>query len=39
MKLKADESMRQAASDFSTLNFAIFIIVGHKGNLVFLLDL
>jgi hypothetical protein len=35
MKLKTDRSMRQVASDFSTLNFVIFVIVGHKGNLVF----
>jgi hypothetical protein len=35
IKLKTDGSMRWAASDSSTTNFVVFIVLVHKGNLVF----
>jgi hypothetical protein len=34
MKPKTNGSMRRAASDSSTPNFAIFIVLGHTGSLV-----
>jgi hypothetical protein len=35
LKLKPDGSMRRAASDSSTPTLPFFVVLGHKGSLVF----